>query len=294
MTAEADPAASRDLETRRVLPRLILTALAVYLLYAGLLFALQRRVLYPGAGLGPLSSPSEAARFGAEAISLRTSSGRFEAWYMPAAREARPRGVPAAIVFHGNAEFALDLVGWFTPLAELGVAALYIEYPGFAGSSGTPSEDSIREVAAAGYDWLVGRPEVDADLVLAIGRSLGAGVAAGLSRERRLAALVLWSPFVSVGYLALHRYGLPPFLARDRYDTRQALSAYPGPVLLFHGRRDPVIPYGHATVLARAREDAKLITWECGHNDCPPTTDEFWEPLASFLTRHRILNQGRS
>jgi dienelactone hydrolase len=269
--------------------RLIVAALAAYVLYAGLLFSLQRRVLYPGAGLSPLSSSPGASRPDTEALSLPTSGGGVDAWYVPAAGQRGPRSSPAAVVFHGNAEFAVDLVGWFAPLTDLGVAALYVEYPGFAGSAGKPSEASILEVAAAGYDWLIARPDVDPERVFAIGRSLGAGVAAGLTRERPLAALVLWSPFVSVGYMALRRYGLPPFLARDRYDTREALSVYPSPVLLFHGRQDPVIPYRHSTILTRVR-GAELVTWECGHNDCPPTASEFWGPLSSFLMRNRILS----
>lgn len=272
--------------------RLIIGAIAIYVLYAGLLFSLQRRVLYPGAGLSSLPSSSAGPRSGSgiEALSLPTSGGGVDAWYVPAAGETGPRSAPAAIVFHGNAEFAVDLVEPFAPLSELGVAALYVEYPGFAGSDGSPSEASILQAAAAGYDWLVAHPDVDPERVFAIGRSLGAGVAAGLSRERPLTALVLWSPFVSVAYIARRRYGLPPFLVRDRFDSREALSAYRGPVLLFHGRQDRVIPYRHATILADVREGSELITWDCGHNDCPPTASEFWEPLSNFLVRNRILS----
>jgi fermentation-respiration switch protein FrsA (DUF1100 family) len=272
----------------------MLGVIVVYLLYAGLVFSLQRRVLYPGAGHVPLPSSSGALRPGTEAISLPTSGGDVGAWYVPARAETGPRSAPAAIVFHGNAEFAVDLIGPFASLNELGVASLYVEYPGFAGSGGTPSEPSILEAATAGYDWLAAQPEVDRERVFAIGRSLGAGVAAALSRERPLTVLVLWSPFVSVGYMALRRYGLPPFLARDRFDTKEALSTYAGPVLLFHGREDKVIPYRHATTLADVREDAELVAWDCGHNDCPPTPSEFWEPLSDFLLRNRILRSDDS
>lgn len=270
--------------------RLILAAISIYVLYAGLLFSLQRRVLYPGAGLSPPSSSPGGSRPRTEALSLPTSGGGVDAWYVPAAGETGPRSAPAAIVFHGNAEFAVDLVEPFAPLSELGVAALYVEYPGFAGSGGRPSEASILEAAMAGFDWLIGHSDVDPERVFAIGRSLGAGVAAGLTRGRHLTALVLWSPFVSAGYIALRRYGLPPFLARDRFDSREALSVYSGPVLIFHGRQDRVIPYRHATILADVREGSELITWECGHNDCPPTASEFWEPLSNFLMRNRILS----
>jgi fermentation-respiration switch protein FrsA (DUF1100 family) len=274
--------------------RLILGAIVAYVLYAGLVFSLQRRVLYPGAGHVPLPSAPGSLRPGTEAVSLSTSGGVVGAWYAPARADMEERRAPAAIVFHGNAEFAVDLVGPFAPLSKLGVGALYVEYPGFAGSGGRPSEASILEAATAGYDWLIDRPEVDPERVFAIGRSLGAGVAAALSRERPLTALVLWSPFVSVGYMALRRYGLPPFLARDRFDSREALSTYAGPVLLFHGREDRVIPYRHAMILAGVRGDAALVPWDCGHNDCPPTPSQFWEPLSDFLLQNRILRSDDS
>ena len=69
---------------------------------------------------------------------------------------------------------------------------------------------------------------------------------------------------------------------------------YAGPVLLFHGREDKVIPYRHAMILAGVRGDAELIEWDCGHNDCPPTPSEFWEPLFDFLLRNHVLRSDDS
>ncbi len=273
-----------------MLPRLIgVTAvlLAAYVAYLSLLFVVQRRVMYPGAQATPRSASPEAIRHGVESLWLSTSSGEVEAWYLPAASTVE-RG-PAAVVFHGNAELALDSAAVLAHLSELGVAALYVEYPGYGRSAGSPSENSIVDAATVGYDWLVARPDVDSERVFALGRSLGAGVAAGLAQHRPVAALVLWSPFVSVGYLALRSYGAPPFLARDRYDTRRVLSTFGRPVLIFHGNRDQVIPYHHATVLAAAGKAATLVSWDCGHNDCPPSWRELWDPLTSFLQANRLL-----
>ncbi|MDX1577227.1 MAG: alpha/beta hydrolase [Gemmatimonadota bacterium] len=261
---------------------------ALYLVYAGLFFAIQRWVLYPGTRLGPGPSwPGGARTPAAETIALPSAAGDIRAWYAPA-----PAGAATgtgALVFHGNAELAVDLLAPFRPLADLGVSALFVEYPGFGGEPGRPTEISIMEVAAAAHDWLAAREEVDGDRIVAIGRSLGSGPAAGLSRRKPVRALVLWSPFVSVGYLALRKYGLPPFLALDRFDTRGALESFEGPVLIFHGTRDRVIPFRNATVLAEAHPEATLVRWSCGHNDCPPTWDELWEPLADFLAKSGLL-----
>lgn len=274
--------------------------LALYLVYASFFFLIQRRVLYPGTALGPgpswpgVGGPPRGVR----RIELATDAGTIDAWLLLAGDgsagergpDAGPRR-PGALVFHGNAELAIDLVAPFEPLSGLGIHTLFVEYPGFGGSDGRPSETSIQAAARAAYDWLAGRPEVDPGRIVAIGRSLGTGPAAGLSRERPVAALVLWSPFVSVGYLALRKYGLPPFLALDRFDTRVALRGYDGPILMMHGRRDRVIPYGNAEVLLEAADDAELVAWDCGHNDCPPAWLEFWDPLSDFLHEEGILDR---
>lgn len=281
-----------------MLLRWIGVLLAAYVLYAGFFYLIQRSVLYPGTRLrsgtswpgasGDLTNVERVAIQGTEGpidvlyVTPQPTGGRDEGGQPP--REASP----AAIVFHGNAELAADLVAPFGELRRLGVAALFVEYPGFGGRPGRPSEQAIMATATAAYDWLTDRADVDGSRIFAIGRSLGSGPAAGLSRVRDLRALVLWSPFVSVGHLALRKYGLPPFLAKDRFDSRAAVREFDGPVLVFHGRADRVIPHSNGEAVAAASRNARLISWECAHNDCPPAWPDLWDPLAGFLAEHDL------
>jgi len=276
--------------------------LAAYVIYAGLFYLMQRSVLYPGTRLGSGSTwPGASGDLErAEQVDIQTTEGQIDVFYVapdPTGgmdRSGQPLSgpVPAAIVFHGNAELATDLIAPFAELRRLGVAALFVEYPGFGGRAGRPSERSIMAAATAAYDWLADRSDIDGSRIFAIGRSLGTGPAAGLSQVRDLKALVLWSPFVSVGHLALRKYGLPPFLAKDRFDSGTAVREFEGPVLVFHGRNDRVIPYSNGEALTAAGQNALLISWDCAHNDCPPRWPDLWDPLAGFLREHDLARDG--
>ena len=67
-----------------------------------------------------------------------------------------------------------------------------------------PSEKGLAADAAAFYDRLVARPDVDAARVIGHGRSLGGGVIGTLAATRPLAGLVLESTFTSVPDVVPH------------------------------------------------------------------------------------------
>lgn len=268
-------------------------AVTAFVLYAALIFALQRRILYPGRAVR-LPAPNPATLpVGLERGWLSTVGGRVEAWFVPAKEntadsDAEPR--PAAIILHGNAEFIDSWPGLVAPLTAAGVSVLLVEYPGFGRSEGSPTQASLVAAAEAGYDWLTSRDDIDPDRIFSLGRSLGSGVAAALSQSRSLAALILWSPFTSIGDLAWASLRIPPFLALDPFNSRKALATYPGPVLLLHGLNDRTIPPSHSAALAKVVPQAELIFWECGHNDCPPSWTLAWDQVIGFLTAKGLVD----
>jgi hypothetical protein len=269
---------------RQTLLTWLVLLVACYAVYAGLLYATQRSLMFPAAA-SDWPRRSRVATPGWSEVQVPASFGAVRVLYRPAP-DAKPGA--ALIYLHGNAEFADDNVDSFPALAAQGVHLALIEYPGYAGAAGAPTFDSLREAATVTYDWLRQRPDVDAARIVAAGRSVGTGPAAELSAHRTLRALVLMSPFTSVADFACAR-GLPAFLVRDPFDNRARLRAYAGPVLILHGRHDEIIPYAHGRALAAVAHSATLRDYPCGHNDCPWFEPEFEATLLGFLHRHGIL-----
>ena len=62
--------------------------------------------------------------------------------------------------------------------------------------------------------------------------------------------------------------------------------------MFFLLQRKVVFPrhlYGHGVTLNRAAENSIMISYDCGHNDCPPDWSAFWEAVASFLRSAGIM-----
>ena len=171
---------------------------------------------------------------------------------------------------------------------RLGMGVLLVEYPGYGRSEGSPSERSIAEALSAGYDSLVARPDVDPDRIVLVGRSLGGGAICTLAGRRPSAALILMSTFTSIRTMAW-RHLLPGFLVRDPFDNLAVVRDYPGPILIIHGTADGVVPYSHGLSLSLAASNSRLITYRCGHNDCPPDWPAFWYEAETFLRESGVL-----
>lgn len=259
--------------------KVLLALIAAYAIYAGTFFVAQRRLMYPGtylAGVSPDARPPPPA----ETVWLEVSFGKIEAWFFsPVSREP----APAMLFAHGNGEVIDHWPDVMQMFAHRGVAVLLVEYPGYGRSDGKPTQKAIAEAFTAAYDWLASREDVDTGRISAMGRSLGGGAVADLSRVRPLAALVLTSTFSSVRDIAWRGYFLPGFLALDPFDNRRAVASFDGPVLVIHGRRDDQIPFRHAEALAGAAPASELVALDCGHNDCPPAWPPFVERVSEFV-----------
>ena len=223
-----------------------------------------------------------------EKIWLNTSFGKVEAWFLPPTSGHDKSACPAVIFAHGNAElidFCPEKLKNFT---ELGIGVMLVEYPGYGRSEGTPSQKSITETFLLAYNILITRKDVDPDRIIIFGRSIGGGAACALAAKRPSAALILNSTFISTHSLA-SKYFIPRFLIRDPFDNLTIISSYSKPVLIIHGKYDEIIPYTHGVALYNAAKNGKMVTYNCGHNNCPPDWKSFWRDIEFFLKSAKII-----
>ena len=270
----------------RFMMRFLLTAAGIYLAYAGLVFFLQRSLIFPRGVIPPLSDPIRPP--GAEVLMIPTGTETVEAWFIPADK-AFSGPCPAVIFAHGNAELIDFWPEYLKPLSRNGIHLLLVEYPGYGRSSGRPSDKSITRAFTAAYDQLIARNTVDPDRIILFGRSIGGGAICSLAKARPSAGLILLSTFTSISSFA-PRYGLFPFMIRDPMDNLGVLMEYPRPVLILHGKQDELIPFSHAKALASASQNAGLISYDCGDNDCPPDWNHFWKDVFAFLREHGMMH----
>jgi uncharacterized protein len=264
-----------------LLVKILLIISIGYIVYGLLLFMLQRKILYPGTTLRP--EQFEANESEHIAFEVETTVAKSTVWFIPA---SQPGDATAATVIfaHGNYEIIQTAFESVERYPDLGVNLLLVEYPGYGNSTGAPSEESITESFIAAFDWFIESEWNKGGKIYGHGRSVGGGAICSLSRKRHLDGMILQSTFTSIKSFS-SKYLMPSFLVLDAYENSEAVSTYEGDILIIHGEHDELVPYSHATSLKDAAKNAELMTLQCGHNDCPPDEDVYWESISAFLGR---------
>ena len=274
---------------RRALSVTAALAAAAYLAFLTALFLLQSSYIYPGAR--NRVDPRAPTINGAELYRIATPRGSVDALLLPARAAAAPQ--PLVIFAHGNGELIDYWVSSLDGFRERGIHVLLVEYPGYGRSSGAPSEGSIRVALDGAYDRVAQDPRVDRSRIFGFGQSLGGGAICQLARDRPLRALILQSTFTSLDTFTA-AYWAPAWLLRDHFDSLQAVRAFPGPVLVIHGRHDGLIPWQQGQRLAAAAAHSTFRLYDCGHLCWDPGRLPFWQDATPFLEQAGILPRERA
>ena len=232
----------------------LLAAFAVlYLVALAVLYVGQRKLLYFPNTVEV--APGSVGLVNAERRHLTTNDGEtLLAWYIaPAA------GKPLILYFHGNGGGLELRAERFDALAGSGDGLLAVEYRGYAGSTGAPSEAGLLADGEAAYREArsLGFPTAR---IVVMGESLGSGVAVALAARHEIAALVLDSPYSSIADVAAATFWMFPVhaLLRDSFRSDARIASVAAPLLIVHGTRDEVIPIRLAEklfALAKAPKD---------------------------------------
>jgi fermentation-respiration switch protein FrsA (DUF1100 family) len=256
------PKASRRRLTRALLVLLLLVGTMV-----AMLWALQRRLIYfPDRTPVP---PAADVIAGARDVTLHTADGlALGAWFVPPAVPA-DTGI-AVLVAPGNGGNRADRAEFAGELSRRGLAVLLMDYRGYGGNPGHPSEDGLAADADAAVKALseLGYP---GQRTLYFGESLGCGVVAALQVRHPPAGIVLRSPFTDLADVGAHHYPWLPVraLLRDRFPVMDQLAISDVPVTVIYGDRDSVVPsVSSARVADHARALAqRLVLADADHND---------------------------
>lgn len=246
------------------LVKLLLFLAGAYALVALLIYVTQSALLFPTRMVGaapPL--PPGAERLRVEAPGGETLHGA----HIPPSRPAAGERI-AILGFGGNAWNA-DAVALFLHELYPQADVVAFHYRGYRPSTGAPTAAALLADAPLLHDHVAAR--LGARRIVAVGFSVGSGVAARLARERPLAGLILVTPFDSLAAVAGRHYPWLPVRLLFRHDMPAArdLRSVRVPVALIAAEHDSLIPPHHAQALAKEVPNLVLDRTipGAGHND---------------------------
>jgi uncharacterized protein len=263
--------------------RMFRFAAYVYIGVSAWLYVFQDQLLFRRM---PLAA-AEAAQIArshpeAEAVSINVDPGvTLRGWLVPGAG-ASPH--PLLIYFGGNE----DEVSWMLDKhAQFpGWSLLLVNYRGYGLSNGEPSEAALLTDDVKLFDWVAARVNVDRHRIVAMGRSLGTGVAVHLASQRPLAGVILITPYDSMVAVAQVHYPLLPvgLLLRHRFDSLSRARGIDIPMLALVAEEDEVIPPIHAQSLQAAWAGPTLwqLIADADHASIS-RSPVFWQRIRDFL-----------
>jgi hypothetical protein len=228
------------------------------------MFEFQTHLIFPThavAAAGPLPPGSERLR-------VQSPDGHtLHGVYVPPEKRA-PGPKTLILGFGGNAWNGEDVASYLHEVyPDEDVVAFH--YRGYAPSEGSPSADALIADAPLVYDAAI--QALKPERTIAVGLSIGSGVAARLSSQRKLDGLILVTPFDSLKAVAQSMYPwipIGPFFEHE-LDSAEALRDSTVPVAILAAERDEIVPADRTQAL---RGFVPNIVFDrtiaaAGHND---------------------------
>ena len=232
------------------------------------MFEFQSHLIFPThavAAAGPMPR-------GAEKLSLTVGRHRLAGVYIPPDRTSADRTL--ILGFGGNAWNAQDVAEYLHELyPETHVVAFH--YRGYKPSGGQASAEALLSDAPLVFDFAA--EKVRPRRTIAVGFSIGSGIAAHLAAERPLKGAILVTPFDSLKAVAQSMYPwLPigPFFGHE-IDTAAAAVKVSAPIAIVAAQRDEIVPTERTAAL---RKKIRTLVFDrtisrAGHNDLYARSD---------------------
>ena len=201
---------------------------------------------------------------GQRGCAYRVGRRAIVAWHV-----APLQGKPVVVYFHGNGGALQYRVERFRKLIADGIGLVALEYRGYGGQDGSPSEAGLIADAEAAYGFAAARYK--SEQIVLWGESLGSGVAVALAAAKPVGRVILEAPFTSAAAVGAKRYWYMPvrLLMTDQYRSDERIGKVTAPLLILHGLHDQVVPYAMGERLFDLANKPKHIVrfLDGGHED---------------------------
>ncbi|MDF1646536.1 MAG: alpha/beta fold hydrolase [Legionellaceae bacterium] len=258
--------------------------LAFIILGTLLLYLMQRTLIYVPSKITPSRKNFQAEDM--QRVSLVTQDKiNLHAWYKPAAQSK-----PTLIIFHGNAGHIGRRMPLARALIQQGLGVFLLEYRGYGGNPGRPTEQGLYQDARAGITYLQ-HQNVSLHKLALYGESLGTGVAVKMASEYPSAcALILQSPYTNMRALGQYHYPWIPIAPWDTFDSLSQIQSIHTPLLALHGTEDNIVPYQQGKALFKAANQPKQWVTLKNQNHHNLWTDDFIQTVSGFILKNCTKN----
>jgi alpha-beta hydrolase superfamily lysophospholipase len=270
---------------RRSIKNVGIALVCLYLAAVTYLYVAQRRLMYFPFGENP------------KVLAMRAEKEGFTAWtnaqggLMGWIRTSRvtSTNTRAVLVFHGNAGSAVDRTFLADTLQGGQDLDVYlVEYPGYGGRPGIPTEESLFAAAREAFDAVATKGKV-----YLVGESLGTGVASHLAGtcSSNVAGVFLIAPFNNFAAAARSHYPIFPtsLILKDRYASDVFLRSYTGPLAVILAGHDEVVPnhLGRKLFDGYAGPKKLWVNETASHNSLSELNDTTWLEVLAFFAKSR-------
>lgn len=245
--------------TLKLIYPLIISGLLSWLTFGLIIYLYQNTLLFSPRTISVARLEAiRQNRPNAEEIWVTTEDGvRLQGWFVKKVQETP---TPLAIFFAGQGGEASRYLELADRLEEFSCA--FLNYRGYGLSEGVPSDRALFNDSLAIFDHLAQREDVNIEQVIAIGGSLGTGIATYLAAHRNLIGVILFSPYDRIGGGVTQ--DMLPFLPtsllfHNKFDVLDIVHKISTPVLAIIGENDKVIsPKRSLTLLKQWLGDTSI------------------------------------
>ena len=231
------------------------------------------------------TAPQNQSRYAGNEIRLHHGDVTLTGWFFK--NEIGP-GHPLVVYYGGNAE---DVTLNFADLGRFNAQSfLFMNYRGYGGSDGKPSETALLSDALFVIDHLLTTEGIDPAHVVVMGRSLGSGVAVHVAAKRKVGGVILVTPFDSLVNVARSHYPIFPvgLMLKHRFDSGALAPGITTPALFLTASHDQVVPVRFAKKLESVwGGPVTTVSVQGTDHNTIETSPVYWDAVNAYLSSDR-------